>query len=290
MVQSMTGFGKAEGNIGNKKFNVEIRSVNSKQFDLNVRMPALYKEKEIPMRNALSKSLQRGKIDLAIYYDSNGEEVKHKINPTVVSAYYEQLKSVMIDLGQEPENAWEAILKMPDVLSSDKKELDEEEWAGVQQLINQAAERFTEFRSQEGKILEDDFRKRIAMIGNYAQEVVPFETERANDVREKIINHLQEYNEAEQIDQNRFEQELIYYLEKLDITEERVRLENHLNYFIETLDQPNSQGKKLGFICQEIGREINTMGSKANHATIQKLVVQMKDELEKIKEQVLNVL
>ncbi len=286
----MTGYGKAEGTVGNKKFSIEIRSVNSKQFDLNVRMPSMYKEKEIPLRNKLSKALVRGKIDLSIHFDSNGEEVNHTVNTEAVKNYYAQVKGVAAELGVESHDLLSTVLRMPDSLKPDRKELDESEWGQVIALVDEAVERFKSFRLQEGKSLQDDFNLRIDNIEKYANEVVPFETERTNAVREKIEGHFEDYKDREAIDHNRMEQEMIYYLEKLDITEERVRLANHLQYFRETLNNGQSQGKKLGFIGQEIGREVNTMGSKANHAEIQKLVVQMKDELEKIKEQVLNVL
>lgn len=290
MIQSMTGFGKAEGIVGNKKFNIEIRSVNSKQFDLTVRMPSLYKEKEMGLRNKLSKALLRGKIDLAIYFDANGEDLKYAVNTAVIESYFKQLKPLAQQMSESTDDLFNSILKLPDVLTQERKELDETEWTGIEALINTAVERFNEFRQQEGAILQDDFQKRIENIRTHAIAVEPFGEARKTTIREKILTHLSEYQEAEQIDKNRFEQELIYYIEKLDITEEQVRLQNHLNYFLETLNQRSSQGKKLGFICQEIGREINTMGSKANQADIQKLVVQMKDELEKIKEQVLNAL
>ncbi|MBL4706182.1 MAG: YicC family protein [Flavobacteriales bacterium] len=290
MILSMTGYGKAEGTIGNKKFSIEIRSVNSKQFDLNVRMSGIYKEKEIPLRNKLSKKLVRGKMDLSIYFDSNGEDINHTINSNVVKNYYHQIERISSDLNLKTDDLLSTILKMPDAMKQEKKELDEDEWSEIEALIDEAVIRFNEFREQEGASLAADFQLRIDNIEKCAAAVVPFETERTQTVRDKIENHFDEYKDKDLIDSNRMEQEMIYYLEKLDITEERVRLDNHLKYFRETLEKGESQGKKLGFIGQEIGREINTMGSKANHSEIQKLVVQMKDELEKIKEQVLNAL
>lgn len=290
MILSMTGYGKAEGNIGNKKFSIEIRSVNSKQFDLNVRMPGIYKEKEIPLRNKLAKELVRGKIDISVYYDSNGEELNHSVNSGVVKNYYRQITDLAGELALKTDDLLATILRMPDALKPERKELDEDEWSEVMKLVDLAIERFTAFRIQEGKSLEADFNLRIDNIAECAEQVIPFEQERTQTVREKIEGHFEEYKDRDLIDNNRMEQEMIYYLEKLDITEERVRLANHLDYFRETLNKGKSQGKKLGFIGQEIGREINTMGSKANHSEIQKLVVQMKDELEKIKEQVLNAL
>ena len=291
MILSMTGFGKAEGTIGNNKFNVEIRSVNSKQFDLSVRMPAIYKEKEIPLRNKLSKELYRGKIDLSIQFDSNGaEHLSAVINHTVVKKYYEQIESLSNDLGLNPAPSLIDILRLPDTMKQERLEVDEEEWELVMKLIEQAIKNFISFRKQEGEAILNEFNVRINNIEQYANEIIPYEKERTESVRDKIESLFSEYEERESVDNNRLEQEMIYYLEKLDITEERSRLFNHIKYFRETLDSDTPQGKKLGFICQELGREINTMGSKANHATIQKLVVQMKDELEKIKEQVLNAL
>ncbi|HAE29744.1 MAG TPA: YicC family protein [Flavobacteriales bacterium] len=291
MILSMTGFGKAEGTIGNNKFNVEIRSVNSKQFDLSVRMPAIYKEKEIPLRNKLSKELYRGKIDLSIQFDSNGaDHLSAVINHTVVKKYYEQIESLSNDLGLNPAPSLIDILRLPDTMKQERLEVDEEEWELVMKLIEQAIKNFISFRKQEGEAILNEFNVRINNIEQYANEIIPYEKERTESVRDKIESLFSEYEERESVDNNRLEQEMIYYLEKLDITEERSRLFNHIKYFRETLDSDTPQGKKLGFICQELGREINTMGSKANHATIQKLVVQMKDELEKIKEQVLNAL
>ena len=291
MILSMTGFGKAEGTIGNNKFNVEIRSVNSKQFDLSVRMPAIYKEKEIPLRNKLSKELYRGKIDLSIQFDSNGaDHLSAVINHTVVKKYYEQIESLSNDLGLNPAPSLIDILRLPDTMKQERLEVDEEEWELVMKLIEQAIQNFISFRKQEGEAILNEFNLRINNIEQYANEIIPYEKERTESVRDKIESLFSEYEERESVDNNRLEQEMIYYLEKLDITEERSRLFNHIKYFRETLDSDTPQGKKLGFICQELGREINTMGSKANHATIQKLVVQMKDELEKIKEQVLNAL
>ncbi len=290
MILSMTGYGKAEGTIGNKKFSIELRSVNSKQFDLNVRMPSVYKEKEIPLRNKLSKLLIRGKIDLFIHFDSNGEEVNSTINTTVVKRYFRQVQELSAELGLNTEQAMTDLLRLPDVMKQDRKEIDEDEWGQIMHLIENAVEKFITFRKQEGISLFEDFKLRIDNIEDCANRVVPFEQERTKGVRERIEGLFAEFQDKEHLDSNRMEQEMIYYLEKLDITEERVRLANHLNYFRETLNNGKSQGKKLGFIGQEIGREINTMGSKANHSEIQKLVVQMKDELEKIKEQVLNAL
>jgi uncharacterized protein (TIGR00255 family) len=290
MILSMTGYGKAERTIGNKTFNIEIRSVNSKQFDLTVRMPSIYKEKEMPLRNKLSNLLHRGKIDLSIHYDSNGDEMNTVINKLVVKNYCQQIETLSEDLSLEQAHSLVDILRLPDAMRQERHEINEDEWTQIMELIEEAIENFVAFRKQEGDSLQKEFNLRIDNIEQYANEVIPHENDRTIGVREKIETLFVDYKEREHIDKNRLEQEMIYYLEKLDITEERTRLANHINYFRETLSANNSQGKKLGFICQELGREINTMGSKANHATIQQLVVQMKDELEKIKEQVLNAL
>jgi len=290
MILSMTGYGKAERTIGNKTFSVEIRSVNSKQFDLTVRMPSIYKEKEMPLRNKLSQALHRGKIDLSIHYDANGDEMNTVINKLVVKNYCEQIESLANDLSLEQAHSLVDILRLPDAMRQERHEINEDEWTQIAELIEEAIENFVAFRRQEGDSLKKEFNLRIDNIEQYANEVVPHENDRTIGVREKIETLFADYQERESIDKNRLEQEMIYYLEKLDITEERIRLANHIKYFRETLNASNPQGKKLGFICQELGREINTMGSKANHAAIQQLVVQMKDELEKIKEQVLNAL
>ncbi len=290
MILSMTGYGKAERTIGNKTFSVEIRSVNSKQFDLTVRMPSIYKEKEMPLRNKLSQALHRGKIDLSIHYDANGDEMNTVINKLVVKNYCEQIESLANDLSLEQAHSLVDILRLPDAMRQERHEINEDEWTQIAELIEEAIENFVAFRRQEGDSLKKEFNLRIDNIEQYANEVVPHENDRTIGVSEKIETLFADYQERESIDKNRLEQEMIYYLEKLDITEERIRLANHIKYFRETLNASNPQGKKLGFICQELGREINTMGSKANHAAIQQLVVQMKDELEKIKEQMLNVL
>jgi uncharacterized protein (TIGR00255 family) len=253
-------------------------------------MPGIYKEKEIPLRNRLSKQLVRGKIDLSIYFDSNGEDVNHTINSSAVKSYYSQIEELSNDLNISSDDVMATILRMPDAMKPERKELDEDEWSQILELVDEAVFKFIAFREQEGKSLEEDFNLRISNIEKCAEDVIPFETERTQTVRAKIEGHFEDYKDREAIDKNRMEQEMIYYLEKLDITEERVRLANHLKYFRETISDGKSQGKKLGFISQEIGREVNTMGSKANHTEIQKIVVQMKDELEKIKEQVLNAL
>jgi uncharacterized protein (TIGR00255 family) len=288
----MTGFGKATKNIENKKITIEIRSLNSKQADITTKIPALYREKEMELRNLLSQNLKRGKIELNFWIEENESSSSVILNKPVINDYYNQLQETATFLNRniEQENILEIIMRMPEVLKTEIKELDEKEWTQILKTVDEAIIDIKRFRNQEGKVLQNDFEKRISIIEKLLASVEPFEKERIEKVKDRIKQHFQENIKDIEIDQNRFEQELIYYLEKFDITEEKIRLKNHCKYFIETLNDENSQGKKLGFITQEIGREINTLGSKANHSEVQKIVVQMKDELEKIKEQVLNVL
>ncbi len=292
MLQSMTGFGKAIKDIENKKITVEIRTLNSKQADIVAKIPALYREKEMELRNLLTQSLKRGKIELNFWIEENENTGSVVLNKAVISNYYTQLQETATFLNRniEKENILEIIMRMPEVLKTEVKELDEKEWAQILKTVDEALIEIKKFRSQEGKVLQDDFEKRIATIERLLLNIEPFEKERIEKVKERIKQHFQDNLKDIETDKNRFEQELIYYLEKFDITEEKVRLKNHCSYFIQTMNENESQGKKLGFISQEIGREINTIGSKANHSEVQKIVVQMKDELEKIKEQVLNVL
>jgi len=280
----MTGFGKAVTEFDNKKITVEIKSLNSKQADINAKIPSLYKEKEMELRNSLSKTLGRGKIELV--------EKNMNLNQAIIKDYYQQLTEVAKSLNRnvDDEQILDIIMRLPDVLKAETKELDENEWAIIKQTINDAVTEIEKFRAQEGHVLETDFRLRIKTIERLLVQIEPFEKSRIDKVKDRIKQNFSENLKEVDADNNRFEQELIYYLEKLDITEEKVRLKNHCSYFIETMDETTSQGKKLGFIAQEIGREVNTIGSKANNSDIQKIVVQMKDELEKIKEQVLNVL
>lgn len=285
MIQSMTGFGKASMQLSTKKITVEIKSLNSKGLDLSVRMPSAFREMELKLRNQIAQKLERGKVDFSLFIEVTGEETSSKINIPIVKAYMKQLKEV-VD-GDETELLKMAV-RMPDALKTERDEIDENEWKSIQEVIDQALENIHKFRITEGIALEKEFLVRISNILNLMNETVALDGERIENVKKKLLTAI---NELEtNVDQNRFEQELIYYLEKMDITEEKVRLENHLNYFLETLAGSEANGRKLGFITQEIGREINTMGSKSNHAKMQKLVVQMKDELEKIKEQVLNIL
>lgn len=291
MVKSMTGFGKATNELPGKKVTVEIRSLNSKSFDLSLRMPFIYKEKELELRGELSKQTERGKIDLTIYTEAIQETFPIAINKTLAKTYYNELKILSEELGENTTDLLALVVKMPDVLKAEKEiiELDEAEWQRVKQTVNSALEAFQRFRMEEGKTLANEFKSRIEIITELLAEVIKRDGARVENIRSRIKNNLTEILDKEKIDQNRFEQELIYYIEKLDISEEKLRLKTHLDYFINTMNEP-ACGRKLGFIAQEIGREINTIGSKANDAGIQKLVVQMKDELEKIKEQVLNVL
>jgi uncharacterized protein (TIGR00255 family) len=285
MMQSMTGFGKAVLQLPTKKISVEIKSLNSKNLDLNVRIPSNYKEKEFALRNQIAEQAERGKVDFSIYLEITAEETTSKINAPIVKAYIAQMKNIIPDA--DPTELMKMAVRMPDALKTDRDEIDENEWQKVQETINEAIESFKKFRASEGKVLQN-FVNRIEIIRSLMQQTLSFDKERVEIVKTRLRDALSDIKEN--IDENRFEQELIYYLEKYDITEEKVRLENHLNYFLQTLNTESSTGRKLGFITQEIGREINTMGSKSNHSEMQKLVVQMKDELEKIKEQVLNVL
>ncbi|OJX52698.1 MAG: YicC family protein [Flavobacterium sp. 38-13] len=285
MIQSMTGFGKATLQLPNKKITVEIKSLNSKSLDLNVRTPYVYREMELALRNQIAQKLERGKVDFSLFIEITGEETSSKINVPIVKAYINQLRQV-VD-GDDTELLKMAV-RMPDALKTEREELDENEWKTIQGVIDQGLENIQEFRTSEGIALEKEFLIRIGNILALMRETVALDGERIETVKNRLKTAIEELNVN--VDENRFEQELIFYLEKYDITEEKVRLENHLNYFMETLAGNEANGRKLGFITQEIGREINTMGSKSNHAQMQKLVVQMKDELEKIKEQVLNVL
>ena len=291
MIKSMTGFGKSVSEIPGKKVTVEIRSLNSKALDLNLRLPYLYKEKELALRSDISKQIERGKIDLSVYSESTQESLPVAINKTLVKSYFKELKAIAQELGENNTNLFALALKMPEVMKSEREvvTLDEAEWEKVKETIDSAIEAFQKFRRDEGLILAKEFQTRIAIIYDLLSDVISMDEARVSKVRTRIKNNIAELVEKEKIDENRFEQELIYYIEKLDITEEKLRLKTHLDYFMNTLQEPSS-GRKLGFISQEIGREINTIGSKANDAGVQKLVVQMKDELEKIKEQLLNVL
>lgn len=286
MIQSMTGFGKATLQLPTKKITVEIKSLNSKGLDLNTRMPSVFREMELGLRNQLSARLERGKIDFSLYVEITGEETSSKINVPIVRGYINQMKAVIPNADET--ELMKMAVRMPDALKTERDEIDENEWKKIQTVIDEALENIVQFRKDEGVSLEREFLHRIANIMALMNNAVSYDAERVETVKTRLRNALDELKEN--VDENRFEQELIFYLEKFDITEEKVRLENHLNYFIETIAGTETNGRKLGFITQEMGREINTMGSKSNHTEMQKLVVMMKDELEKIKEQVLNVL
>jgi len=286
----MTGYGKAEATIGSRKFTVELRSLNSKQFDLNVRMPSVYKEKEMKLRNWLGNEVVRGKADLGIFYDADSSEKRITLNKKLIQAYHSDMKEVATEIGQSDVDYMSLIMRIPDVLRPEKEELNEEEWDEILKLIKEANTMFQGYRSQEGDGLQIDFEARIKIIMDLDASLEAAIDARIMRIKDRIKSNIDEVIEPGKIDQNRFEQEVVYYLEKIDVTEERVRLAANCNYFLENLRNGDAQGKKLGFISQEIGREINTLGSKANDSDIQRVVVQMKDELEKIKEQVLNVL
>ncbi len=285
MIKSMTGFGKSECTINQKKITIEIRTLNSKNLDLNVRISAPFKDKELEIRKMLSNSLKRGKVSFVLHVENTGVENLNVINTTIVQNYMQQLKQITTI---SDEKAMELAVNLPNTLQANETDLDEKEWNEVSDEIKHSLVRINNFRKDEGEILKNDFIKRIQTLQQLTKNNAQFETDRLQAVRDRILKSLNDLKQ--EIDQNRFEQELIYYLEKLDITEEKIRLDNHLNYFLKELKSAESNGKKLGFITQEIGREINTMGSKANYAPMQQNVVLMKDELEKIKEQLLNVL
>ena len=285
MIHSMTGYGKSVLQLPNKTISIEIKSLNSKSLDLNMRMPSMYRSKELGLRKLIASKLNRGKVDFSLFFESTGEATHANVNPTVVNKYIKQLEGLVT--GNKMDFLQMAI-KMPDAISTEREDIDESEWADIQNEIINALENIRVYRMEEGNVLELDFTKRISHISNLLEQVLEIDPERITNVRERLHKGVSELKEK--YDENRFEQELVYYIEKFDITEEKVRLQNHLEYFTKTLNSDDSNGKKLGFISQEIGREINTIGSKANFAPMQKLVVQMKDELEKIKEQLLNVL
>lgn len=285
MIYSMTGYGKSILQLPTKKITIELKSLNSKNLDLNARMPSIYREKELGIRKLLADKLVRGKIDFSIYVETTAEDTSTQINTPAVKQYISQLKKV-VD-GDDLELLKMAV-RFPDALNTVREEIDETEWKAIENEINTTIDHITDYRLDEGKVLETDFKNRILSIESLLEKVIAMDPERVEAVRERLLKGIEELKEK--YDENRFEQELVYYIEKFDITEEKVRLKNHLEYFIEALNSKDSNGKKLGFISQEIGREINTIGSKSNYAAMQQLVVQMKDELEKIKEQLLNVL
>jgi uncharacterized protein (TIGR00255 family) len=286
MIQSMTGFGKATLQLPTKKITVEAKSLNSKGLDLNVRMPSVYREMELGLRNKIASTLERGKIDFSIFIENTAEQTSTKVNVPIVKAYINQLREVY-NAADETELMKMAV-RMPDAMKTDREEVDENDWIQIQTVIEESLTNILTFRRDEGASLEKEFQLRIGNIRFYMEQALALDPERVQAIKDRLQTAITELKVN--VDENRFEQELIYYLEKLDITEEKVRLTNHLDYFLETINGTEANGRKLGFITQEMGREINTMGSKSNHAQMQKLVVMMKDELEKIKEQVLNVL
>lgn len=288
----MTGYGKATAELPDKKINVEIKSLNSKAMDLSARIAPAYREKEMEIRNEISRTLERGKVDFGLWVEKKeGADAAVPINQALVEGYYNQIRQVAMNLDiPYPQDWFTTLLRMPDVMTkTETQELSEEEWAVVHTAVQQAIARLVEFRKQEGAALEKKFREKIDNIARLLDSITPYEKERIEKIKERITDALEKTLSVD-YDKNRLEQELIYYIEKLDVNEEKQRLANHLNYFVSTLESGNGQGKKLGFIAQEMGREINTLGSKSNHAEMQKIVVQMKDELEQIKEQVLNVM
>jgi uncharacterized protein (TIGR00255 family) len=290
MIRSMTGYGKAVKELADKRVIVEIRSVNSKQLDLNLKLSSLFREKEAEIRSILSSRLERGKVDIAIYLEYSAGQSNSVIDTMLASHYYSELKKLSDELSLGNTDYLSIISRMPEVIKSGSEELNEQDWQSIFEALTEALDHLDEFRQHEGDILEKDYRMRIKIILDTLIKIEPYEKQRLVSLKERIHKNLKDFMENENFDENRFEQELFYYLEKLDITEEKVRLKKHCDYFIQTLSADGFNGKKLNFITQEIGREINTLGSKANDAEIQQLVVGMKDELEKVKEQLLNIL
>lgn len=292
MVKSMTGFGKSTVSYGDKKIIIEVKSLNSKQLDINLRLPNIYREKEMEIRGLIKESLDRGKVDMSVYFDNAENNKEVAINTALVSRYFRQMTELAVSLEAipAPGELLQTIMRFPETFQVKVEEMNEEEWLQLKTGVEEALQALNKFRSQEGSVLIEDMFHRIENIRQLAIQVPQFESQRIVTIKQRLQEKLKEWSEIKNIDENRLEQELIYYLEKLDITEEKIRLEQHCAYFIETARQEATPGRKLNFIAQEIGREINTMGSKANDHDIQKLVVNMKDELEKIKEQSLNIL
>ena len=285
MIHSMTGYGKSVLQLPNKNISIEIKSLNSKTLDSYVRTPSIYREKELDIRKLLGSKLERGKIDFSLFIENNGEEISTQLNKSVVKKYMKQLHEIV---GGNEIELLKMAVRMPEALNTERDKIDENEWKAIENEIIATLEKIEQYRGDEGLALEKEFKTRIENIDALLTQVIEIDPERIIAVRERLLKGVSDLKEK--VDENRFEQELVYYIEKFDITEEKVRLHNHLEYFTKSIDSQDSNGKKLGFIAQEIGREINTIGSKANYAPMQKLVVQMKDELEKVKEQLLNVL
>jgi len=291
MIKSMTGFGKSVCELDTKIINIELKSLNSKQLDIYTRIPGIYREKDIEMRNIISQYLKRGKIELNMVVEITDTKNSGKVNAPVVKEYYNQLKEIGKDLDIDyNDTILQVIMRLPDALKIDKEELEQEEWEIVKKGLLEAIDSLNNFRKQEGEALKVDLLSNVESIEKNIDEITPFEEDRINTVRQRLESNLNELTEIDKVDTNRFEQELIYYIEKLDINEEKVRLKNHCRFFKEVVENKDANGKKLGFIAQEMGREINTIGSKANNTDIQRIVVMMKDNLERIKEQALNVL
>jgi len=291
MIKSMTGYGKAECELSAKKITIEIKTLNSKNIDIHTKIPSYYREKELEIRNLLTEKLQRGKVEISLYYEITDEAQAAEVNTQIVKSYYQQLKGVADEVGLNASDVLlQTVMRLPDTLRMDRTEIDDEEWHALRRIIVEAADEVNSFREQEGRSLYTDVSNHIKSIKGFLPEIEIFEKQRVDKIRERIASNFNELFGDKDIDKNRLEQEILYYLEKLDINEEKVRLDNHCNYFLEMLEDNEPIGKKLGFICQEIGREINTVGSKANDYEIQRRVVLMKDELEKVKEQIANVL
>lgn len=286
----MTGFGKVTTELPGKKISVEIKSLNSKQLDINTRIPNAYRDKEIEIRSLLAQTIERGKVDFSIYSDGFDTNISSHINPVAIETYAQQIWDVAQTLELPPPTDWfPLLLRLPDAVKTETAELDEDEWVIIKRAINRALDAFIAFRKQEGAMLEGVFRAKVGAIADMLETTDGYLLERTEKIKARLYESLRKL-ELSGYDENRFEQEMIYYIERLDVSEEKARLDNHLKYFMETMENEKSQGRKLGFIAQEMGREINTLGSKSNHAEMQKIVVQMKDELEQIKEQILNVL
>ncbi len=291
MIRSMTGFGKSSCDLEKKTVTIEIKSLNSRQTDIYTRLPNLIKGKDLEIRNEVISSLKRGKIEVSINLESKEGELSTNLNAAAIKNYYKQLNEISSDLGLTLSEAiMQTIVRLPESLNSDKDEMDDDEWQKIMKVLREALSEVDKFRVQEGNAMVNDIKERILLILQYLDKIGTFEGQRLDNIKNRLKENLNEFFNQENVDNNRFEQELIYYLEKLDITEEKVRLKNHCEYFMDVLKEEDSVGKKLGFVTQEIGREINTIGSKANNSEIQKLVVMMKDELEKVKEQLMNIL
>lgn len=286
----MTGYGKSEGAVGSRKYTVEVRSLNGKNLDMTVRMPSVLKEKEMDLRTEVGAFIVRGKCDVAVHFEADAAEVKQELNAPVVISHVQALRDLAQKTGQPTDNLLSMALRFADSTQSTRETFDEEAWMGIHELLGDALQAFESFRQQEGAVLEGDFRNRLDEIERLESGLTPLLDARIQRVRDRIRTNLEEVVDRKVIDEGRFEQEVLFYIEKMDVSEERTRLQAHIAYFREIMAEGEAQGKKLGFVAQEMGREINTLGSKANDADLQRIVVQMKDELEKIKEQVLNVL